>query len=445
MRLHDLRRPALAAAWFAFALAAASRPLPGQGTGFNPTLPLTHVDNGPNSAWAESQHYVVLVSLGGFRWDYARRDHAAHLLALGARGASAPDGMMPSYPSLTFPNQFTMVTGLYPEHHGLVANSFLDPTRGAGFSMDDSQTVADGSWYGGVPLWSLAESRGMRTACLLWVGCEAKIAGFRPSYYARFDEKTRATPEAEQARIDDTAALLRLPAADRPHFIAIYCSEPGDDGREFGPDARETRVAELRMDAMVGRLEAALKATGLPIDLVVVSDRGIVKSEGNWINLDQFADLSGFEVSGALLYGKTEEDRRRVYDQLKHVSSQFMAFRLKNVPAALNFNQNPREGDPVVLATGPFALRAHAPAAGQSDPPPGKGMDGFDARAMPDMKAGFFAAGPDLLPAKKVAPFDNVNLYPWIAHMLGLTAPKNDGNLNILSGTLRDDGATPEK
>ncbi|MEI9967752.1 MAG: ectonucleotide pyrophosphatase/phosphodiesterase [Terracidiphilus sp.] len=142
-------------------MALAPRASSGQGTGFNPALPLTHVDNGPNSPWAQSQHYVVLVSLDGFRWDYAKRDNATHLLALAKRGVSAPDGMLPSYPSITFPNHFTIVTGLYPEHHGLVANKFIDTERGARYSLTDPATVTDGSWYGGVPLWSLAESQGI--------------------------------------------------------------------------------------------------------------------------------------------------------------------------------------------------------------------------------------------------------------------------------------------
>ncbi len=435
--------------WIVFPLLVALGAVPhksaGQGTGFNPALPLTRVDNGPNSAWAESQHYVVLVSLDGFRWDYAVRDNATHLLALGKQGVWAPEGMFPSYPSLTVPNHFTIVTGLYPEHHGLVANEFFDPARQARYSKDDPQAVGDGSWYGGVPLWSLAESQGMRTACLLWVGCEAKIAGFRPSYYAVFDGKTQSTPKAEQARIDDVVALLHLPAVDRPHFIAIYYSEPGHQGHEFGPDARETREAALRMDGLVGKLREALQATGLPVDLVVVSDHGMVKSEGGWINLDQFADLAGFDAVDDLLYGKTEEDRARVYSQLKKASSQFMVYRRKDVPAGLHFNENPREGDPVVVATGPYAIRAHAPPSGQTDHPPKIGIDGFDPRIVPEMKASFFAAGPDLVKGKTVAPFENVNLYPWMAHLLGLHAPKNDGSLNILSGTLRDGGAEPEK
>ena len=138
--------------------------------GGNPALPLVHVDNGTNSGAAQKAHYVVLVSLDGFRWDYAKRDGATHLLALGKQGAWAPQGMLPSYPSLTFPNHFSIVTGLYPEHHGLVANNFYDETKKARYAIADPKAVTDGSWYSGVPLWSLAESQGMRTACLFWPG-----------------------------------------------------------------------------------------------------------------------------------------------------------------------------------------------------------------------------------------------------------------------------------
>jgi predicted AlkP superfamily pyrophosphatase or phosphodiesterase len=445
MRFSTLFRLARSGACFAFALVAMIDALPGQAPGLNPALPVTHVDNGPNASSAQGQHYVVLVSLDGFRWDYAKRDNAKNLLALGKAGVWAPEGMMPSYPSITFPNHYTIVTGLYPEHTGIVANSFLDPARNARYALSDREAVKDGSWYGGVPLWSLAESQGMRTACLLWVGCEAQIAGFRPSNYATFDAKNEPTPESQQARIDDAAALLRLPDADRPHLILIYFSEPDREGHDFGPDAPQTRAAELKMDALIGKLRAALKSTGLPVDLVVVSDHGMVKSEGGWIDLDQFADLTGFDSAGDLLYGKSEEDRVRAYNQLKKASSQFMVYRLKDVPASLNFSQNPREGDPVVVATGSYAIRAHAPAAGETDRPPTTGMHGFDPRKVPEMKASFFAAGPDLVEGKTVAPFDNVNLYPWMAHLLGLNAPKSDGSLNILSGTLRDGGIAAEK
>ncbi len=194
------------------------------------------------------------------------------------------------------------------------------------------------------------------------------------------------------------------------------------------------------MDAMVGKLKAALDATRLPIDLVVVSDHGMEKVEGGWVTLDTFTDLTGVETVGALLYVKTEEDRVRIYNQLKKASSQFVVYRRKEVPGGLNYNQNAREGDPVVVATGPYAIRAHQPQAGKADLPPNPGMHGLDAGKMPQMKASFFAAGPDIVAGKTVAPFQNVNLYPWMAHLLGLVPPKTDGSLNILAGTLRDGG-----
>jgi alkaline phosphatase D len=439
MRFRAWSRVALASFALAFGLGLAAQQ-PAVFEGPNPALPVIHVDNGPNSAKAQSQHYVVLVSLNGFRWDYAKRDGAAHLLALGKQGVWAPEGMLPSYPSLTFPNHFTIVTGLYPEHHGLVANGFYDETRQARYAISDPQALADGTWYNGIPLWSLAESQGMRTACFFWPGSEAKIAGFRPTWYLHFDDKIDDT-----ARIQQVLAWLRLPAAERPHFITLYYAEPDHEGHEFGPDAAETKAAVLKVDGLVGKLKAGLDATGLPIDLVVVSDHGMVKVQGGWITLDQFADLNGFETAGALLYGKTEEDRARVYNQLKKASSQFVVYRRKDVPADLNYNQNPRAGDPVVVATGPYAIRAHAPPAGKEDRPPTLGMHGFDPRKLPQMKASFFAAGPDIIEGKTVAPFENVNLYPWLAHLLGLTPPKNDGSLNVLAGTLRDGGVEPGK
>ncbi len=426
--------PAVLAVW----LAAGGGWLAGQDARNETALPVVYVDHGANSAAARTAHYVVLVSLDGFRWDYAKRDGATHLLEIGKEGVWAPEGMLPSFPSLTFPNHYTIVTGLYPEHHGLVANSFYDPAKQSRYAISDANAVADGSWYGGVPLWSLAESQGMRTACMFWPGSEAEIAGFRPTYYLRYNDKID-----DKARVSQVLEWLKLPEEERPHLITLYFSEPDHEGHEFGPDAPETRAAVRKVDAMVGRLKAGLNASKLPVDLVVVSDHGMAKVDGEWITLDTFADLKGFETAGMLLYGKTEADRQRVYDQLKKASSQFKVYRRKSVPGDLHYNVNEREGDPVVIATGPYAIRARGPEAGKPDRKPNPGGHGYDPAEMEEMKASFFAEGPDLVTGKTVLPFENVNLYPWLAHMLGLHAPKTDGSLNVLAGTLRDDGAEP--
>ena len=273
MRIPALRRPIFSALLLALCLFAAPFGAQGQGTTFNPALPLTHVDNGPNSAWAQSQHYLVLVSLDGFRWDYAARDNATHLLAIGKAGVWAPQGMLPSYPSLTFPNHYTLVTGLYPEHHGIVANNFLDPARNARYSMYDKQATNDGSWYGGVPLWSLAEGQGMRTACLLWVACEAKIAGFLPSYYATYDGKTQATPQAEQARIDkmkaDAESVTRVTKAN---------------------GEASARIALARASAAEGQAESA-SITPMQVEMHAYDALGKMGGSGTSIMLGDWSKL----------------------------------------------------------------------------------------------------------------------------------------------------------
>jgi predicted AlkP superfamily pyrophosphatase or phosphodiesterase len=159
--------------------------------------PIT-VEHGANTAEQQAKPYVILVSLDGFRYDYPRIYHSPNLDALGARGTSAPDGMIPAYPSITFPNHYTIVTGLYPEHHGIVANAFYDPVRKQVYSYKDPQTEADGTWYGGTPLWVLAEQQGMRSACFFWPGSEADIQGVRPTYYMKYDAKFPNRQRVEQ-------------------------------------------------------------------------------------------------------------------------------------------------------------------------------------------------------------------------------------------------------
>ena len=416
---------------------AATQRAVGQRSAAGEPLRVIRAENGPNSAQAQTRHYVVLVMLEGFRADYLDRDHAAHLMALGKQGARAPEGMLPSYPATGTPNRYTVVTGLYPGNHGLVADSFYDPARKARFSAGDPKSAGDGSWYGGVPLWSLAESQGMRSACIAWTGSAAKIAGFRPSYSVR-DEGRNGRGQVEQV-----LKWLRLPESERPHLIAVDLPEPGSEAMRFGPEAPQTTAAVHRMDDLVDRLKAGLDATGLPVDLVVVSDRGLAKSEGGWITLDQYTNLGGIETDGSLLYAPSEQERARIYRQLNHVSSFFVVYRRAEMPPELHARRDAREGDPVVMRTGPYAIRARGLAAGAPEKRPlAEGVDGM-APQSPQMRAIFVAAGPDIVPGKIVGPFENVNLYPWIAHLLDLKAPKSDGSPNILSGTLRDDGVEP--
>ena len=339
--------------------------------------------------------------------------------------------MIPSYPSVTFPNHYAIVTGLYPEHHGIVANSFYDPERKETYSYSSPKSDTDGSWYSGTPLWVLAEEQGMRAASFFWPGSEAKIDGKRPSYYLAFDEKI-----PDEKRVDQIIAWLRLPPEQRPHFITLYYSNTDHAGHTYGPEAPETGEAVRHVDEMIGKLSDGIAGTGLPVDLIVVADHGMETVKGTWVPLDKWADLSQVQTSGTLLYAKSETDTEKLYESLLGVSPAFKVYRRAKVPAYLHYNSNPREGDPVIVPTGPYAIVAHTSVSNGNVTLPARGNHGYDPRTMPSMKAIFYAAGPDIRAGVTVAPFENIHVYPFIAKILGLRIGKIDGNVKVLQKVL---------
>src|ERR1700693_3388019 len=247
--------------------------------------PVVTTAHGPNAISERTKRYLVLVSLDGFRFDYAQKYGAPNLVGLGKRGLAA-DALIPSYPSLTFPNHYSIVTGLYPEHHGIVGMTFYDPALRKHFSFKDPKTATDGTWYRGAPLWVLAEKQGMRTACFFWPGSEAEIDAVRPTYYLKFDDRF-----PDEKRIDQVIAWLRLPAEQRPHFITLYYSTVDHAGHQYGPDSPETATAVQHVDQLRGVLCADLAKWQLPIDLIVVSDHGMEREQGAWIDLSSYAGL----------------------------------------------------------------------------------------------------------------------------------------------------------
>jgi predicted AlkP superfamily pyrophosphatase or phosphodiesterase len=399
-------------------------------------------EHGPNSAAAQAKPYLILVSLDGFRYDYARKYSAPNIVALGQRGASAPEGMIPAYPSVTFPNHYTLVTGLYPEHHGIVANAFYDPARKQIYSYRDPAAEVDGTWYGGTPLWVLAEQQGMRSACFFWPGSEADIQGVRPTYYMKYDQKY-----PNDQRVDQVLAWLKLPAEQRPHFITLYMSDVDGAGHSHGPDSPEVADAVTRVDKEIGRLAAGVAELKLPVNIVVLADHGMVKVDGEWTDLDKYFDRSLIVTPvESFLYPKTEADAARIFAALDGKSDKFKVYRNGKVPGELHFDGNAREGDPIVMPTGPYLLRVSAPETSATSMAmkfygPPVGMHGYDPAKMPEMKAIFFAAGPDIRAGVKVASFENVDVYPLVARILrldiaGLKTGKIDGSIAPLEGVL---------
>lgn len=392
------------------------------------TGPAATAGHRQNSAAGHATTYVILVSLDGFRFDYAKKYSATHLLALAAHGAGAPEGMIPAYPTQTVPDLYSIVTGLYPEHHGIVADAFYDPARKEIYRAADPKTSADGSWYGGDPLWSLAERQGIRSACLSWPGCQAKIAGEGPAYSL----PREGSKLSDAQRVDQIRELLRLPESRRPRFIAVSFPKVDQAARKYGPGSPQTAAAVRHVDSLIGTLGDDLDALHLRIDLIVVSDHGMAAVEGGWADLDSYVPLGSFTTLGSLLYAPSEAAANEVYQKLKAADARFMVYRRTKLPAELHFSSNPRAGDPVIIARGPYAIRAAAGAESQ----PEKGQAGFDPFIMPEMRGIFYAAGPDFRRGITLLPFESVNVYPLIAEILGLKSPRTDGNADILSGIL---------
>ncbi|HYM77763.1 MAG TPA: ectonucleotide pyrophosphatase/phosphodiesterase [Candidatus Dormibacteraeota bacterium] len=399
--------------------------------------PVITVEHGPNAPQQLSKPYVILVSLDGFRYDYAKRYHADHLLALAADGASAPEGMLPSYPTITFPNHYSIVTGLYPEHHGIVNNDFYDPALKETYSNSMAgEVLADGTWYGGTPLWVLAEQQGMRSASFFWVGCEADIQGVRPTYYLKYDGKF---PNGK--RVEQVLAWLHLPPEQRPHFITLYFSDTDGAGHRYGPESPQVADAVHELDGEIGKLMEGIKESKLAVDLIVLADHGMVKVEGEPIRLEQYGFNPAWfaHVEGTLLYPKSDDAAQKAYEAMRGKSDKFSVYRRAQVPAYLHFDSSPREGDPVIVPNGPYYLttatadeRVHVPV----------GYHGFDVTRMPEMKALFVAAGPDIRHGVVLPPFENVNVYPLVARILGLDITKLktgpiDGKLGELEGILQ--------
>lgn len=397
---------------------------------------LQHITPGrTNSAAAQQQPYVILISADGFRHDYAEKYNASHLLSLGEQGVRAAS-MIPSYPSVTFPNHYTLATGLYPSHHGLVNNSYYDAARQAKYSMGDKDKVRDGSWYGGTPLWVLAEQQQMLSASMFWVGSEADIQGTRPTYYYNYNEKIPVN-----RRIEIVKEWLSLPEEKRPHFITFYLSEPDHAGHHYGPEAAETRQAVLEVDTIINNLTRAVQSTGLPVNFIFVSDHGMTAvSRDKPLSLPAAVDTSKFQIAASgtmvMLYAKTKSDIRPVYKKIKKSvkpGDHYQVYLKSNMPAHLHYGKADdkynRIGDMLLLPEWPYVF---------SNKKPGTGYHGFDPAEVKDMHATFMAWGPAFKQHVTKAAFENVNVYPLIAHLLDLKIKEPiDGKLDKLKDVLK--------
>jgi len=387
-----------------------------------------------NSPEQQQKPYVILISADGFRYDYAEKYKASNLLELSSNGVRA-EAMIPSYPSLTFPNHYSIATGLYPSHHGLVNNYFYDPTRKASYGMRDGKAVRDGSWYGGTPIWVLAEQEKMLTASFFWVGSEAAIKGILPSYYYTYNDSIPM-----DRRINIVVNWLELPPEKRPHLIMFYISQADHAGHTFGPDAPETSEAVRWIDSSIQKFTHAVEETGLPVNFIFVSDHGMTKVDlDHPIPMPNAVDTSKFIIPRGAelveLYARDKNDIAGTYNKLKQEENGFTAYLKSNMPERLHYSDKDdvmgRIGDIILVPTWPRVFNF---SNRKSD----AGAHGYDPSLVKDMRATFFAWGPAFKEHLSIPPFENVNIYPIVTKLLGLTyQEKIDGTSKIANEILK--------
>ena len=360
--------------------------------------------------------YVVVVSFDGFRHDYMEMFDTPNFDRVAAGGARA-DGLIPVFPSLTFPAHYSIATGLYPGTHGLVANTFHDRELDRTYSLSDRETVEDGRWYGGEPIWVTAEKQGMVSAAFYFVGSEADVQGIRPSYWKRFDPII-----PNEVRVDTVLTWLSLAEERRPHFVSLYFAEADYAGHRFGPgDGPELAGAVGQVDQALGRLLDGLDALphGDRVFVVLVSDHGMsdVRPEGHYA-LDEIADLSGARLTsggsvGILFVEEGEERIEELRAQLDAGMPNAKVYRSHEAPARLHLNGHPRFGDLVVVPEEGYTIGI-GPRRGSS-----RGMHGWDP-GFRSMHGIFLVKGPGIEAGTRLPRIEGVDIYPFMARVLEL-------------------------
>lgn len=383
--------------------------------------------------------YVVLVSFDGFRYDYISRFDAPAFKAFAAKGIQA-EGLIPSFPSKTFPNHYTLVTGLYPGHHGLVDNSFYDTTRHQFYGMSNSDRVRDPYFYSGISLWQLAKQHHVRSASFFWVGSELTDPGLQPDYYLTYNKKV-----PDSTRVEQVLTWLQLPEDQRPHLITVYFSSPDDEGHLYGPSGDETRAAVANADGLLDMLVKGLQKIDLPVNVVLVSDHGMRELKHlpeTDIFLDEImpAKPGSIKISNggtqAHIYTRNAHTRDSLYAVLKTKAKahHFQVFKQKDFPKAWHY-QNARSGDLLLTADDGYYIRDVSRKEFFEKVKEGStfGVHGYDPATVKDMRGIFLAQGPNVRSGMSIPAFQNIHVYPFIATLLKLPIPEGiDGKISVL-------------
>lgn len=376
---------------------------------------------------------VILVSMDGFRADYWEKVETPRFHELMKYGVLASN-LKPVFPSVTFVNHYSIVTGLYAEHHGIVNNTMWDPNTGRKFEISDTKEVNRSEWWQGEPIWVTAEKQGVKTASMFWVGSSAEIGGYRPTYWFNYDASF-----ARSKRVQQVLEWLDYPKDKKPNFITLYFEDVDEAGHAYGPDSDQVKRTIKDLDSSLGELWDGIKARGLQdkVAMILVSDHGMAKVEKkNRIRINDYVKKSEAKVVGkgalSLVWPNSVVDSDLILERVKKAPGKFTVLRKEKMPEEFHYANHPR--------ISPLVFSAHLgwyidTGVFPSIKPKVFGLHGYD-NSLPEMQAVFLAIGPRFPKNRKVGPVLNVDIYSLIAELIKVLPAKTDGKLSRIADTV---------
>ncbi|MBU2929631.1 ectonucleotide pyrophosphatase/phosphodiesterase [Winogradskyella psychrotolerans] len=387
----------------------------------------------------EKTPYLLLISLDGFRWDYVEKYNPPNLSSFIKSGVKSAS-LIPSFPTKTFPNHYTIATGLYPDKHGLIGNIFYDYNKETLFNKRNPKMAEDGSFYGGSPIWVEANKAGIVTASYFFVGTEAKIQGIRPTYYYKFDNNV----ENEQ-RVNQTLDWLNLEETNRPHLITLYFGDMDKVGHTYGTrDEDKLKTALFELDKNLGDLFKGISETNLPVNIIIVSDHGMGdQSTHNIIPIDSIEndDLFMTIENGTIvnIHPKKAIEIDTVLQYLRLKEHNFKAYRTENTPGFEYIPTNKNWGAIQLIPDfGYHFWNQRRKDALIEDGVTTFGVHGYDSKYK-EMHGIFYANGPAFKDGYEIHSIKNIHIYPLMCEILGLKIPESiDGDIKEIKSILKE-------
>jgi predicted AlkP superfamily pyrophosphatase or phosphodiesterase len=381
---------------------------------------------------------VLLISIDGFRPDYLNKKNSPTLYKFAQQGVRALS-LKPIFPSLTFPNHYTIVTGLYAEHHGIVGNEIRDPqdpklhfTLGA-----PREVVNNPKWWLGEPIWITAQKQGLKSGILFWPGSEAPHQEMLPTYFQPYDQKITS-----KERVDLLLKWFDLPDDQRPQFFTLYFDTVDSNGHRFGPQSEEVKNAIKEVDAALSLLlsEVEKREKLKDLNILVVSDHGMVLMDPKkTIDIsDILKDFPNVDKTGNSavvgLFSSNKEEINQLQKKLIEKSKSYKVYKKENIPTRYHYQKSDRIPDLLLVAKEKVNIKTKVDFA-PSKQSPYVATHGYD-NTLKSMQASFFAKGPSFATQKVVPTLENVNLYELMCKILEIKPAPNDGKLSNLPKNL---------